>query len=64
MTELFILADESKLDDLTRKLMRMDWTTFTVSLRQNMGNGGSFDKVNQITMESLKLLQKRRDIKL
>ncbi|MFT5646571.1 MAG: hydroxyacylglutathione hydrolase [Aureispira sp.] len=62
-----ILADESKLDDLTRKLMRIGLDNvygYVPSTKIWEENGGSLEKVNQIEIEDFKTLQKDEDVQV
>lgn len=58
-----LLADESQLDDLTRKLMRIGLDSiqgYIPSPKIWGKNGGSLDKVNQISLEEFKTLKEEK----
>ena len=62
-----LLADESQLDDLTRKLMRIGLDNihgYISSTKILEENGGSLEKVNQITIEEFKALQQEKDVQV
>jgi hydroxyacylglutathione hydrolase len=62
-----LLADESQLDDLTRKLMRIGLDNihgYIPSTKIWEENGGSLEKVNQITIEEFKALQQEKDVQV
>jgi hydroxyacylglutathione hydrolase len=62
-----ILADESKLDDLTRKLMRIGLDNvygYIPSTKIWEEKNGSLETVNQITIEDFKTLQQKEDIQV
>lgn len=62
-----LLADESQLDDLTRKLMRIGLDTihgYIPSTAIWEENGGSLEKVNQITIEEFKTLKEDKDVQV
>jgi hydroxyacylglutathione hydrolase len=62
-----ILADESKLDDLTRKLMRIGLDNiygYIPSTKTWEEKNGSLETVNQITIEDFKTLQQKEDIQV
>jgi hydroxyacylglutathione hydrolase len=62
-----LLADESQLDDLTRKLMRIGLDNiqgYVPSTKIWEENGGSLEKVNQITIEEFKALQLEKDVQV
>ena len=60
-----LLADESQLDDLTRKLMRIGLDSiqgYIPSPKIWGKNGGSLDKVNQISLEEFKTLKEEKKV--
>jgi hydroxyacylglutathione hydrolase len=62
-----ILADEAKLDDLTRKLMRIGLDNiygYIPSTKTWEEKNGSLEKVNHIEIEEFKSLQKDEDIQV
>jgi hydroxyacylglutathione hydrolase len=62
-----ILADESKLDDLTRKLMRIGLDNiygYIPSTKTWEEKNGSLEKVNHIEIEEFKNLQKDEDVQV
>ena len=62
-----LLADESQLDDLTRKLMRIGLDSiqgYIPSPKIWGKNGGSLDKVNQISLEEFKTLKEEKNVQV
>jgi hydroxyacylglutathione hydrolase len=62
-----LLADESQLNDLTRKLMRIGLDNihgYIPSTKMWEENNGSLEKVNQITIEEFKALQQEKDVQI
>ena len=62
-----LLADETKLDDLTRKLMRIGLDTiqgYIPSTKIWEENGGILEKVNQISLQEFKTLKEEKDVQV
>jgi hydroxyacylglutathione hydrolase len=64
---IILLADESQLDELTRKLMRIGLDNiygYIPSTKMWEENNGSLDKVNQISLEEFKTLQQEKEVQM
>ena len=62
-----VLADESQLDDLIRKLMRIGLDNiqgYIPSTKMWEENGGSLEKVNQINIEEFKTLKEDKNVQI